>query len=280
MTPISIVICCADCEDTIEAACRSAAWAAELLVIDSGSSDGTGAIARALADRYIVEPWRGHTGQKRMASGLCRHDWVFFLDGDEECSPALARELQGLGSAAFGRHDLFLVPRLNHVMGRPVRAWWPDRLTRIFHRGRCTWDDQVLHDTRAASDPGRVLRLRGHLIHKRHSRAGFGDYFSGRRLDERLLAEARQMHGRGRRCRLRDLALRPALAFLKFYLLKRGFLDGTFGLLIAQKAAASTQLRYAALWAVQQGLDGEPMQAPPQADRGGADTAPPGDAPG
>ncbi len=148
-----------------------------------------------------------------------------------------------------------MVPRKNYVLGRYVRGWWPDRLTRIFHRGRVTWDDEVLHDTRKASDPSRVLALSGWIEHKRHSDAGFSDYFSGQRMDERLLMVARQMHGRGKRARVWDLVFRPWLAFLKFYVLKRGFLDGAFGLLIAQKAAVSTQLKYAALWSVQNGLD-------------------------
>lgn len=251
MASISIAICCANCADTIEQACRSAKWADELIVVDSGSADATAEIAQRYADRYVLEPWRGHTNQKQFASELCRNDWVFFLDGDEECSLDLARHLQSLSDEQINQYDLLLVPRDNYMMGRLVRPWRPDYLTRIFHRRRCTWDDQVLHDTRAPSDPSRKLKLRAHLIHKRYSAAGFADYFSGSRLDERLLDGAHQMHRCGRRCRFMDLVLRPFFAFLKFYLFKQGFLDGTFGLLVAQKAAVSTQLKYAALWAVQ-----------------------------
>ena len=254
MAGISIVICCADVEASLEPACRSARWADELIVVDSGSKDRTGQIARQHADRYIVEPWRGYAGQKQFATGLCRNDWVFFLDGDEECSKELADELQALSDQELEEYDLLLVPRKNYVMGRLVRAWWPDRLTRIFHRERCDWDRQVLHDTRRASDPSRVRKLRGWIVHKRHSPHGFGDYFSGARMDERLWMVARQMHQEGKRCRWWDLVLRPQAAFWKFYIIKRGFLDGVFGLLIAQKAAVSTQLKYAALWAVQRGV--------------------------
>ena len=71
-------------------------------------------------------------------------------------------------------------------------------------------------------------------------------------MDERLLMVARQMHDHGRRCHWWDLVFRPRLAFIKSFVVKRGFLDGTFGLLIAQKAAVSTQLKYAALWAVEE----------------------------
>lgn len=261
MAAISVVICCANAGDTLEAACRSAQWADELIVVDSGSSDQTPAIARQLAGRYVVEPWRGYGGQKKFASELCRNDWIFFLDGDEECSPELAAELQAMSQEQIERYDLLLVPRRNYVMRRWVRAWWPDELTRVFHRRRCTWPEEALHDTREASDPSRVGRLKGWLEHKRQSRAGFSDYFSGRRMDERLLLVARQMHAQGKRCRWGDLVLRPQAAFWKSYLLKRGFLDGAFGLLVAQKSAVSTQLKYAALWAVQEGL-AAPTDAP------------------
>jgi (heptosyl)LPS beta-1,4-glucosyltransferase len=251
MPAISVIICCANSANTLTAACSSVAWADELIVVDSGSEDDTPAVARQHAHRYIVEPWRGHSGQKHFASGLASHDWIFFLDGDEECSPELAAQWRAISDEQAAKYDLLLVPRVNYVMGRVVRAWWPDHLTRIFHRGRCSWDGHVLHDTRQASDPSRVKKLTGWLVHKRLSDAGFSDYFSGQRLDERLLPVARQMHQRGKRCHWWDLLLRPWGAFIKFYFIKRGFLDGTFGLLIAQKAAVSTQLKYAALWAVQ-----------------------------
>ena len=251
MPRLSVVICCANVADTLEPACRSVQWADELIIVDSGSGDATAEIAQRYADRYVVEPWRGYGGQKKFAAELCTHDWIFFLDGDEECSSQLAEQWRGLSDARLEGLDLLLVPRRNYVMGRPVRAWWPDRLTRIFHRRRVSWDDQVLHDTRAASDRSRVMKLDGWIEHKRHSAAGFGDYFSGRRMDDRLMMVARQMYDKGKRAHWWDLTLRPVLAFWKFYLVKRGFLDGTFGLLIAQKAASSTQLKYAALWAVQ-----------------------------
>jgi len=263
MACLSVVICCANAADTLEHACRSVTWADELIVVDSGSTDDTPQIAKQFADRYLLEPWRGYAGQKIFATTLCRNDWVFFLDGDETCSPQLATELQNISQPQIDRYDLLLVPRRNYVMGQPVRAWWPDRLTRIFHRQRCHWDDQVLHDTRSPSDPSRVHVLNNPIIHKRHSAAGFADYFSGKRMDERLLMVARQMHNKGKRCHTWDLIFRPWVAFCKSYLIKRGFLDGTFGLLIAQKASVSTQLKYAALWAVQTGLDQAPQPPTP-----------------
>ena len=224
------------------------------MVVDSGSSDATPEIARRYATRYVEEPWRGYTEQKRFAADLAAHDWIFFLDSDEEAGEGWEAEWRGLSPERLNGLDLIWVPRRNYVMGRPVRAWWPDRLSRVFHRKRCTWGGESLHDTRSPSHPSRQARMRTPILHKRLSDAGFGDYFSGRRLDERLLMVAREEYARGKRCRWHDLLFRPPLAFWKSLLLKRGILDGTWGLMIAQKTAVTTQLRYAALRAIQEGV--------------------------
>jgi (heptosyl)LPS beta-1,4-glucosyltransferase len=248
MPKVSVVICCANSEGTLEAACRSAAWADELIVVDSGSTDATARIAQEHAHRYLLEPWRGYTEQKKFGAAQAMNDWVFVLDGDEEISP----ELAGLSDAELERLDVFLLRRRNWVMGRTVRSWWPDWQSRLIHRRRCHWASEMLHDARRASSPSRLGRLRGNIEHKRHSQGGFRDYFDGRLEDSRLILVAREMYARGNRCGFWSLLLRPAFAFLKFYVLKHGWLDGTFGLLIAQKAARGAQLKYAALWAVQE----------------------------
>ncbi len=212
----SVVICCAEAQATLPAALASSAWADEIVVVDSGSSDRTADIAQDAGAVYRLEPWRGYSGQKKFGVQLARHDWVFVLDGDEEISPALIAEIRGLTDAQLETLDVLYVRRRNWVLGKVVRAWW--------------------------------------IEHKRAGPPDFADYFSGARMDERLLLVARQMHANGKRVGFVGLWLRPKLAFFKFFILKRGFLDGGFGLLIAQKAQVSTQLKYAALWAVQRGL--------------------------
>ncbi|MEM9914228.1 MAG: glycosyltransferase family 2 protein [Planctomycetota bacterium] len=255
MAKISVVICCANSEATLPAAIASVGWADELVIVDSGSDDRTAEIARAAADVYRLEPWRGFTGQKKFGAELATNDWVLILDGDEEVSPRLAEQIKALTDAELESLDVVYMNRQNWVMGRPVRAWWPDRQSRLIHRQRTHWPEESLHDARQPSDPSRTRRLTGHLEHKRVGVTGlesWSDYFSGQRTDARLMMVARQMFDQGKRVTWASLAFRPWMAFIKFYFLKRGFLDGTFGLLIAQKAAFSVQLKYAALWAVQQ----------------------------
>lgn len=254
MKDLSVLICCANAADTLDAACRSVAWADELVIVDSGSTDATPEIARQYADRYVVEPWRGYSEQKKYGASLCRHDWVLVLDGDEEVSPALRGEVEALPADTLERYDVLSMPRRNFILGRHVRAWDPDWQSRLIHRGRCRWADEPLHDARLPSHPSRQGWLHHPLEHKRHSRAGFRDYFNGSLEDARALLIARHAVARGKRCHAWDLLLRPLLAFLKFYFIKRGFLDGQFGLLIAWKAVIGTVIKYAAIWAVQNDL--------------------------
>jgi glycosyltransferase involved in cell wall biosynthesis len=267
MAKISVAICCANVADTLEAACQSVAWADELVVVDSGSTDATAQIAQRYAGRYLVEPWRGYTGQKKFAAGLCRNPWVLVLDGDEEVAPALAREISALTDTRLAGLDLLSMRRRNWMMGRVVRSWGPDWQSRLIHTERVTWAAEALHDNRLPSHPARAGRLRGFLEHRRTARRGFREYFDGSFADARLALTASELYARGRRCRWWDLLLRPSGAFAKHYLLKGGFRDGLFGLMIAQKAATAVQLKYAALWARQNGFleESAPAAARPAA---------------
>lgn len=252
MARVSVLICCANMAETLGVACRSVAWADELVIVDSGSRDNTANVAQGFADRYVVEPWRGYTEQLRYGTTLCRNDWIFVLDGDEECSEELGREILDIPDEELAHYDVLRMNRRNYLFGRHVRAWDPDCQTRLIHRDRCSWRDEILHYAALPSHPARTRHLQGTIEHKRTSTAGFDDYFSGRRMDGRLMMVAQDMHRRGKRSGWLQLLTRPLFAFIKFYVLKHGYRDGLFGFLIAQKAAVSAQLKYAALWAYQQ----------------------------
>lgn len=255
MARVSVVINRANVPDTIEPACRSAAWADEMVVVDAGPEDGSRDVAARFSARYVAEPWRGYTEQKKLGVSLCRNEWVLILDADEECSPELRDEIERLSEAECERYDLFQMRRRNYLMGRYVRAYSPDWQNRLIHRGRCRWADEAFHDRRLPGDPSRVRKLRGWLEHGRSRRAGFAEYFNGRQADVRLRVIAEDRYRRGKRCGWSGLLFRPFFAFVKFYVLKGGFLDGAFGVLIAGRAASAVQLEYAALWAIQEGVD-------------------------
>ncbi len=266
MEPISVVICCANVASTLEAACQSVAWAEERVIVDSGSTDRTPAIARSFTDRYVVEPWRGYTEQKKFGCSLASHDWVLVLDGDEELTPELAAEIQSLRQGPMDHLDVLAMRRLTWVMGRPVRGYLPDWQRRLIHRQRARWTDHLLHDDRLPSHPSRQQNLKSLLWHRRTATPTFRDYFSGSQQDQRLVLQAMQAFKQGRRCRARDLWLRPPIAFFKSLILKGGFRDGTFGLLMAMQMHWATQLKYAALWAHQHDLLQPPSPGPSAAE--------------
>jgi glycosyltransferase involved in cell wall biosynthesis len=248
---ISVMITCANAQKTLSAACESVMWADEIIIVDSGSTDQTPQIAQTYATKYVVEPWRGYTGQKQFGCTLCSNDWVLVLDSDEVVTPRLAAAILALSQEQLDKHDVFSIKRKNFVFGKYVRAWDPDWQSRLIHKDRAIWIEHSLHEGRKAQSPDRHGKLAGQLLHKPTGPSEFSDYFSGNRMDKRLLTVAREMHEKGKRCYPWDLLFRPALAFLKVYFVKLGFLSGTFGFMIAQKASASTQLKYAALWYVQ-----------------------------
>jgi (heptosyl)LPS beta-1,4-glucosyltransferase len=251
--PISVCIAACDEESKIRYALESAracSWCSELLVFDSGSRDRTVEIARELADRVEFHEWTSYAESKRRMTESARHDWVFILDADEEITPRLAQEIAALGDEQFAGHPVMTMPRRNYLLGRHVRAWDPDRQNRLIDRRRVHWPSRAVHDVRQPTE-GTSLRLDGALLHNRHAN-DWGDYFDGPRYAHRTEALAREMYERGKRVGFWGLWLRPWATFLKFFVLKGGFTQGSFGLLVAQKSAISVQLKYARLWHLQQ----------------------------
>ena len=235
-------------EHALESA-RACAWVDEIIVFDSGSTDGTVEIARRFTERVEHQPWVGFSTNRQRIVAAARNDWVFVLDADEEISPELCAEIAALGEDDFRGHPVFTMPRRNYLLGRHVRAWDPDRIDRLFHRGRVRWPKRAVHDYREPLD-GTPGALRSALLHNRHAN-NWRDYFDGERYASRTDELAREMYEDGRRVGFVGLWLRPWWTFVKFFLFRGGFMDGAFGLLIAQKAAFSVQLKYARLWQMQ-----------------------------
>ena len=253
MPPISVVIR-AHVPDLLEAACRSVRWADDVVVVDSAFDDAIAAIARRAGARYLGQEWLGFAGQARFGMAQARHPWILLLDSDEECSPDLAAEIRALDEDAWDRHAMFTVRRRHYMFGRVVRSWEPDRIGRLLHRDRTEWPDRVIHERCVPRAGGRTGRLRGRLLHRRARPLGYREFFDGALTDERLPLSVEQWIKEGRVCRWYHVAFEPVAEFLKYYVLRLGFLDGQFGLLIAYKAAFASHLRVSSLWAARRGI--------------------------
>jgi len=244
---VSACIITRDEEDRIGPCLDSLAWCDEIVVVDSHSGDGTRELAAARGARVIERDWPGHVAQKEFAIRAARNDWVFCIDADERISPELAREIEALRAGGFAGHAGWEMPRVSNYLGRWIRhgTWYPDRKLRLFDRRRGRWAGRNPHDH--VHVDGSVGTLRGELLH--HPYRSLEDHL--RTIDRYTTIMAEELRSEGRRARLADIVLRPPVRFFKFYVLKRGFLDGWRGLLMAYLAAHYVRLKYAKLWVME-----------------------------
>ncbi len=246
MPRVTVTIITLDEAAHIADAIDSAAWADEIIVVDSGSVDGTLAIARARGARAETRAWTGYVDQKNFAAGLATHDWIFSLDADERIPPALASEVRSLLSTEPARGG-YRVPRVTFHLGRWIRTtdFYPDFQTRLYDRRKGRWQGRYVHESVAVDgEPG---QLTNELLH--YSYRNLSDHLD--RINAYTTLAARQMYESGRRAHVVDLLLHPPAAFLRNYVLRRGFLDGTAGLTLSMVNAYSVLLKFAKLWELQ-----------------------------
>jgi glycosyltransferase involved in cell wall biosynthesis len=240
-TPISGCVICWQEADRIADCVRSLAFCDEVVVVDSGSTDGTREVAERLGARVVVNtPFPGHREQKQLAVEQARWDHVFCLDADERCTPALRARLEALCATGLG--DAYEVPRHNHYLGRVSRhgLFVPDRKVRVFDRRRARWGGRNPHD-RVELAPGvTAVRLDEGIEHL--SYRDFAHHL--RTIDSFTRIAARELAAEGRRANPFDLLVRPPAVFVKSLVLKRGFLDGWRGVVIAAMAAYTDWKKY------------------------------------
>jgi glycosyltransferase involved in cell wall biosynthesis len=230
----------------IGAALDSVAWADEIVVVDSESTDDTVAIARRHNVRVVVRPWPGYIAQKNYAASIAAHDWILSLDADERVTPELASEIKAVTAAAPGP-AAFRIPRVTFHLGRWIRStdWYPDYQTRLYDRRLAQWTGQYVHE--AVTVRGDTGQLRGELQH--YAYRDISDHLDT--IDRYTTLAARQMFDAGRRTTIFDLALHPLFAFLRNYLVRGGIRDGATGLVISRMNAYYVFLKFAKLWELQ-----------------------------
>ncbi len=220
----------------------------EIVVVDSGSTDATLELARAVGAQVFVEPWRGFGAQKNAAIAHATGDWVLSLDADEEISPALAQEIGALlaGKAAL---SAYRIPRLNHFLGKPLRygGYWPDPKLRLFRRGAAQFEERPVHESMQTSAP--TGQLKAPLLH--HCYPTVADYIDhmNRYSDTgaRMLVE-KDRAPRTMPALVWSAVLNPTATFLYNYIVRLGFLDGRAGLLQHLNHSVYIHWKYVKAW--------------------------------
>ena len=236
---ITATIITLDEQGHIARAIESLRFCDQVLVVDSGSTDRTVAVAKSMGATVICKDWPGYAAQKNFAAGQARNDWILSLDADEALTPKLAagiRRLQGSDPECAG-YDF---PRLARYRGRWIRhsGWYPDRKVRLYDRTRGRWVGDYVHET--VHVDGTVGHLDGDLLHYTCDSIDAHEANVDRYTD----LAARELSDSGRHVGLWRPVLAPFHSFVKSYVLQLGFLDGRAGLTIAYMAARYVFLKY------------------------------------
>jgi (heptosyl)LPS beta-1,4-glucosyltransferase len=246
-TPISVVVLTKDEEDFIERCMRSVAFANEVVVVDSGSTDRTREIAAAKGATVIEQPWLGWSNQRNRGAAAARNDWIFQLEADEVVTAELRESIRAVLSGPMDPRDGYALERRSEFLGAlmPNEARRSKRrsFVRLFNRTQSRYNpEQLVHEEVLIA--GRSIPLDGALLHWR----GLTLDEIGAVFNRYGTVEAEMLDGRGVRSGSLKIFGRPILRFLWCYVRKGGFRHGARGLMWAMMKATGEYYRYSKLW--------------------------------
>jgi glycosyltransferase involved in cell wall biosynthesis len=239
---LSVIIISKNEATNIRACLESVTWADEIIVVDSGSSDATVEICKEFGAQVYIHDWPGFGAQKNRALSYAKNEWVFSVDADELVTPELHAEIETATNNACG-NAAFRMPRLSSFCGRYMRhsGWYPDYVTRLFHRGEAEFSDDLVHEQLVVR--GAVGTLKQHLLHNT-----FHDLEQLlTKINHYSTAGAQMLHEKNNTASLKKAVAHAVWAFFRTYLLRAGFLDGREGFMVAVSTAEGTYYRYTKL---------------------------------
>ena len=240
-TRLSVIVVAHDAAAQLPGCLASAAFADETVVVVSDPADDTRQVAERLGARVVQREWLGFGRQKQFAVEQAANDWVLCLDADERVSPELAASIvRAIGSPAA---PVYRMARCNRFLGRWLRhgEGYPDWSPRLFDRKSARWSDDRVHEkVLYAVTPG---TLEGDLLHE--SAEDLGRYLEKQNRYTTLAAQ--ELYERGRDASVVELAFSPLVRFVKFYLLRLGFLDGIPGLVHVSIGCMNSFMKYSKL---------------------------------
>jgi glycosyl transferase family 2 len=221
--PLTVAIITLNAASQIEPCLESVAFADEILLVDSGSTDGTAEVARRFGARVETKEWLGFGRQKGHAVAIARNDWVLCLDADERVTEPLARSIRA--AMANRRYHAWRMARRNRFLGRWLShgEGYPDWSLRLFHRAHASWSSDEVHE--AVLTTADVGTLEGDLLHD--SAEDVATYIG--KQNRYTTLQARTLFAQGVRASPWKLLASPLVRFVKFYVVRRGFLDGGAG---------------------------------------------------
>ncbi|MCZ8014991.1 MAG: glycosyltransferase family 2 protein [Limnobacter sp.] len=246
---LSAVLITLNAGSQLDAALKSLKFCDDIVIVDSNSSDNTVEIATRQGARVVQQSWLGFGPQKQFAVAQARHDWVLCLDADERVTPQLEQSIRAMmlqAEQGLLPDDLagFDMPRCNFFLGRYLRhgEGYPDYSRRLFNRKLANWSDDAVHEKVELLTAGRHFeKLHGDLLHE--SAESLDSYLVKQNRYTSIQAQA--LAARGKWPSVGKMTLSPLVRFIKFYVARKGFLDGWTGLVHIAIGCFNSFIKYA-----------------------------------
>lgn len=243
---LSVTIITYNEEKNIRDCLESIKWADEIVIIDSGSTDKTVDICREYTDKVFFNPWPGMNEQKKFAMEKTSNPWILNIDADERVTPQLTSSI--LKILQNPEADGYRIPRKNFFLGKWMKhgGWYPDHVLRLFKKESAYYGGVNPHD-KVIIKRGKVKTIKEPLIH--YTYISFSEYIRKQSLYS--TAAALELYKKGKRVNPLFIFFKSLWKFVETFILKRGFLDGTHGLIAAMGASYSIFQKYVKLWELQ-----------------------------
>ncbi len=245
---LTVITLTRDEERNIVECLESVAWADEIIVLDSGSTDRTVELARHFTPNVAVLPWRGYGAARNEALARSHSGWILWLDADERVTGELAGEIRAILDKDDTAVAGYEIARRAYFCGKWIRhgGWYPSRVVRLFRRDQARFSETRVHERLVTA--GALSRTRHDIIH--YTDPDLDHYFS--KFNSYTSLAARDMFDAGRSFSVADLIFRPLFQFFKMYLVRLGFLDGIHGFVLCVASSAYVFTKYAKLWELKQ----------------------------
>ena len=244
MNKISVTIITKDEEKNISDCLKSVAWADEIIVVDSESTDRTVELAKKFTDKVIIRKWEGYVPQKRYVLSLANNEWVLSLDADERVTAELKEEILNLSPGEFSG---FKIRRKNFLLKKEITScgWEKDYQLRLFKKGKTDLNERLVHEKFVTE--GKVGTLKNPMLHFTFS--SFEEYLA--KINSYTSLKAQELFKKKKKVGGWTIFSHTVSAFFAFFFIRRGFRDGVYGLIISLLHSVSTMMNYVKLWELQ-----------------------------
>lgn len=240
---ISVIIITKNEEQNITDCLNTVKWADEIIIIDAESSDSTIELAKNFTDKVFIRKWNGYSDQKMYALSLAKNEWVLSLDADERITDELKNEIL---FSDLSIADGYKISRANYFLGRLIRGcgWSHDYQIRLFRKSKTKVTERMVHEGFIVD--GKISELKSSMLH--YSYRNFHDAVN--KINKYSTLEAQEKYQR-KKVNGFTILLNPFIAFVQFFIFRKGFIDGTYGLLVSIMHAMTKMMMHIKMWELQ-----------------------------